>query len=90
VGSAGQREWTRERAAALTGRTHRAARENGRAHEGTSVDNPAPPGSGRERACARTRALADRWDPPGDTGARAAWLGWASWAKIRFPFSLNF
>jgi hypothetical protein len=48
---------------ALTGRTHRAARENGRAR-GNRRRQSGPPGSGRERACARTRALADRWYPP--------------------------
>jgi hypothetical protein len=46
-----------------------------------------------DRARARTRAIADRWDPPakrrGHTRGLAR-LGWASWAEFRFSFSPEF
>jgi hypothetical protein len=46
---------------------------------------------GKERA--RTRAVADRWDPPVRRSGRAcvlARLGWAEWAEIAFSFSRDF
>jgi hypothetical protein len=45
---------------ALTGRSHRAARESGRVRGRIDADRSVPPGSGRER---------------GRESARAAWLG---------------
>jgi hypothetical protein len=69
---------------ALKGRTHQVARENGHEHEGTSADNPAPPGSGKERARAWTRTLADRWDPPVRRSGREHGLaGWAGLAGLK-------
>jgi hypothetical protein len=72
----------------LTERTHRAERGSDHAREETGADKLAPPGRERERA--RTRAIADRWDPPirRSGGARGlARLGWAKWAECAFSFS---
>jgi hypothetical protein len=78
----------------LIGQTHRAQRESGRTCEETGADNPAPPGSGRERERARTQAVADRWDPPirRSRHAHAAWLGWTrlNGPKSVFLFAGNF
>jgi hypothetical protein len=54
---------------ALTGRTYRAARGSGCAREEPDADKLEPPSSGRERA--RTRAVADKWDPPVRRSGRA-------------------
>jgi hypothetical protein len=79
VGSASQRGQRANGRSALTERAHQAARENGRALEVTGTVNPAPPGSGREGACARKRAIADMWEPPvrrrGRARARPGWAG---------------
>jgi hypothetical protein len=63
-----------------------------RAREGTGTDNPAPPGSGKERAW--TPAIVQRWDPPvtRSRSARTSWLGWTglNGPKSVFSFSREF
>ena len=69
MGSAGQRERNREWGSTLTRRNHRAARENGHAHEETGTDNPAPPSRGREKE--REPSLTGGTHLLGDAGVRA-------------------
>jgi hypothetical protein len=67
------------RRSALTERAHRAARENGRAREEIDADDPAPPGSGRERERGRRRgpSLIGGMHLSGnmDVRARPGWAG---------------
>jgi hypothetical protein len=66
----------------LTGWTHRAARGNRRASEGTSVDKLAPLSSGRERGRERAGA-ADVVRLLGGAGTRGlAGLDWAECAEF--------
>jgi hypothetical protein len=62
---------------ALTGQTHRVARENGCTREEIGADNPAPFGSGRkrERVSGRGPSLTRGTHLSGDANARAAWSG---------------
>jgi hypothetical protein len=78
---------------ALTERAHRAVRENGCAREEIDADNPAPPGSRRERdrVCGRGSSLIGGSHLLGDAGARGlAGLDWAYWAEMGFYFFLEF
>jgi hypothetical protein len=74
----------------LMERFHQAAGENGHEHEVIGTDRPGPPGSGRERERAhvreRERSLAGGVHLSGDAGARAAWLGRAGPAVLKWPF----
>jgi hypothetical protein len=76
------------RRSALTERTHRAERGSERTREGTDADNPAPPGSRRERGGERGRgpSLIGGTHLSGEAGAHAAWLGWIGPAGLRWVF----
>jgi hypothetical protein len=64
VGSAASEEERANGRSALTGRTHRVARENGRERERIGADMPVPPGSGREREGERVRTACLGWIQP--------------------------
>jgi hypothetical protein len=57
-----QREWSSERAARADAWGLHDKERVGACIGETGADNPAPAGRGREQA--RTRVIADRWDPP--------------------------
>jgi hypothetical protein len=71
----------RERLTALTGRAHGTERVLGRVGEGNRHRQTGPTGQ-REGKRARTRAIADRWDPPVRRRGRARGLARLSWAKL--------
>jgi hypothetical protein len=78
----------------LIGRAREIERERGRADEGNRRQQTSLTGQREgERAWARTRAVADRWDPPVRRRGRArdlAGLSWAEWVHFDFLFPWNF
>jgi hypothetical protein len=71
---------------ALTGRTHRAARENGRFRERIGADRPVPLGSGRERERVPGRCCQVGPTCQATRGAHAwpGWVGLGLMGRIRF------
>jgi hypothetical protein len=77
---------------ALTGQTHRTERGSERAKKPARQSGPTGQREG-ERERARTRAVADWWDPPVRRSGHArglAGLGWSGVGQILFSFSKEF